>query len=75
MSAKVVKLDNPLVCGICGSEDILQKQWQNPNTKTPAEDLESDTEEWCNACAKITLLVRREEYDERHAQEEESQSA
>lgn len=74
MSARVIKLDDPLVCPHCGSADVMRKEWINPNTGVKLQ--EEEPEDWCDSCGKeINFLIRKEEYDERNAQLEEGQLA
>lgn len=42
-----------IVCAECGSDDILEKAWFNPNTGENFGWDESD-ECYCNHCGKIT---------------------
>lgn len=62
--ARIVKIENPLVCGNCGSSKIHQLAWVDPNTQA-VESFETGTtyNTWCMACETHSVLVPSEEFN------------
>ncbi len=63
MAAKVVKLENPLVCARCGSEKIQIKSWINPNTKEIVDENIVVDDRWCEDCLEHCDFTRKDEFD------------
>lgn len=65
MGAKILKLDNPLVCEMCGSSNVQKKVWIDANTNQLAQsdnrDLHPD-DTWCNNCEAHTGLTHQEDF-------------
>lgn len=70
MGTKVVKLENPTVCEICGGTDVEELVWHKPNTGEVTSKLSQEGDnQWCNTCQVHVALISLEEYNERNGQE------
>lgn len=63
------------VCSECGSEDIQEKFWINPNTKEVAETAVLDSDDlYCNDCKQHFPHITEDEYAKREGIENETTS-
>lgn len=56
---------NKLVCEECGSDEVQQKVWMNPNNSSEYEHIETtdDEDNWCKKCNNHVQLVYEKDYE------------
>lgn len=69
MGAKLVRIENPLVCQNCGSDKVQVRIWAEANTFAPIPmktDYPPVEDTWCPMCETSPGLITQEEFHERN---------
>lgn len=61
--------NEPLVCSQCGSDEVEQLMWVNPNTNEIGGVLSDPLERddcWCKKCEDKYKLITQSEFEKQH---------